>query len=384
MRKVEPSLHAMSEMRTWSHGPLDPLVRTSIERLARLEDVRQMAIMPDAHVAGRVCVGAVIATSRLIYPEAIGGDIGCGYSGVALDAPADALRDPGVAPRVFERLRALAPYLRHRSLSSSPGVSDDIRRSVAGRPRVMATLERDGRIELGTLGRGNHFLEFQSDEEGRLWVLVHSGSRAFGQAISREHTPTSRGTRRIEPVDSATDAGAELLADHAAARAFARENRRLLVDAACAAASAALRAPPIDGTRFDTDHNHVVREQHGDIPLWIHRKGANLAEKGYFNVIPGSMGSRSFHVRGRGVAESLLSSSHGAGRSLTRSEAARRISPRALNVQLGEVLVEPALRGRLLEEAPSAYKDIDAVMRAQRDLVKIERRLRSILVYRAG
>lgn len=366
----------------WVTHPPPHEVRQCIDRLARLDDARHIAVMPDVHLSGKVCVGTVIATSDLLYPEAIGGDIGCGYSGIALDAPAEALRRSWLAERLFDHLHLAAPFMRHPSLAASPPLPASM--TDAASRLIASALRRDGRIELGTLGRGNHFLEFQADEDGRLWVMVHSGSRALGQAASAAHTPATSSSGGIGALEAASDRGRAFLHDHELARAFARENRRLLLDAACAAVARELEAPPVESTRYDTDHNHVARERHGGVDLWVHRKGANRAAEGGFNAVPGSMGTRTFHVRGRGETRALESSSHGAGRRLSRTEARRRISARELHEQLGGVIVEPGLRSRLMEEAPGAYKDVDAVMRAQRDLVKIVRRLSPVLVYKAG
>jgi tRNA-splicing ligase RtcB len=135
-------------------------------------------------------------------------------------------------------------------------------------------------------------------------------------------------------------------------------------------------------TLLNTDHNHVQSERHGDRSLWVHRKGANVAADGKANVIPGSMATHSYHVEGRGEAAALASSSHGAGRRLSRSAARAKIRRKDLARQLANVWIDPHIAGRIVDEAPAAYKDIDAVMRAQRDLVRIVRRVRPVVCYK--
>lgn len=370
----------------WIVDPPAAEVRAVVERILRLEDVQHLAMMPDMHVSGAVCVGTVLGTSRLIYPGAIGGDIGCGYSGVAMSAGGEMLRDQRRCEQLFAGLRALIPYVRHRSLAHAPGLGAELSAARLSDRAMETALRREAAIELGTLGRGNHFLEFQEDEEGRLWVMVHSGSRAFGQAVGARHAPRSGESpaARLRGLDAADEAGLAFLGDADAARMFARANRDAILNSAIAALGAIAPIDAIEGSRFNTDHNHVVLERHGGRDLWVHRKGANRAMADEFNVIPGSMGTETVHVVGRGEPRALCSSSHGAGRKMTRTQARRSVSARALKTELRDVAFDQRLLARLTEESPSAYRGLQTVMRAQRDLVKIVRRLRPLLVYKAG
>ena len=166
------------KVRMWLSRPLEPDVRMALERLSRCPDVRRIAVMPDVHLSGDVCVGTVLATGRLVYPSAVGGDIGCGMAALAFDAGADVLGSAESAARLLEGLRAAVPPNRQRAardlpqeLTGAPPLSHPVLESMR---------RRDARVQLGTLGRGNHFVEFQADDEGRLWLMVHTGSRGVG------------------------------------------------------------------------------------------------------------------------------------------------------------------------------------------------------------
>lgn len=182
-------------VKTWLIEPLVPEVRRAIERIATAEDVRQVAVMPDVHLAGDVCIGSVIATKWVIYPAAVGGDIGCGIAAVAFDLPADALRDASRAAALFDQLRQLVPPIRH-SREALQQMSSELCSASLSDERLESLRRREGLLQFGTLGRGNHFLEFQADDEGRLWLMVHSGSRAMGQAVRDFHVERAGGVSR--------------------------------------------------------------------------------------------------------------------------------------------------------------------------------------------
>lgn len=369
-------------VKTWLVEPLSREIRRAIERFASAEDVRQVAIMPDVHLAGDVCIGSVVATMRLIYPAAVGGDIGCGIAAAAFDLPADGLRDASRANALFDQLRQLVPPIR-RSRNVLQQMSSELRNAPLSDKRLESIRRRDGIVQFGTLGRGNHFLEFQADDEGRLWLMVHSGSRAMGQAIRDFHVERAAGVSRgMKFVECDSPQGAAYLSDADWARRYARGNRRAMVELAGSAIRQLFNASLDGASYFDCDHNHVQWETHGGQSIWVHRKGANSAAAGEPGIIPGSMGTESFHVEGRGSPDSLCSSSHGAGRAMSRDEARRRISESELRSQLGDTFFVDADISHLREEAPSAYKDIREVLRAQKDLVKRVRRLRPVLSYK--
>jgi tRNA-splicing ligase RtcB (3'-phosphate/5'-hydroxy nucleic acid ligase) len=359
-------------------------LRTAIERLGRTEDVVRIALMPDAHVAEDVCVGTVTATTRRILPAAVGGDIGCGMVAVRLRSDADLLADRDRAALVLAGLYEHIPHAMHAS-KNAPELPDMLRDKPLAGGALDALKRREGRLEFATLGRGNHFLEVQSDDENHLWLLVHSGSRCMGPAIRQHYeSRAEQDPSGLAWLDVDSEIGRAYLEDAAWAAHYARASRATMVNAAMRVFGDHFGVEADTDTRIEVDHNHVRSESHDGHALWVHRKGAMGLAEGEPGVVPGSMGSESFHVEGRGCAEALCSSAHGAGREMSRSEARKRIAKRQLLREAHGVWFDHRLADRLCEEAPSAYKDIGAVMRAQQKLVRIIRRLRPVLVYKAA
>jgi tRNA-splicing ligase RtcB len=241
----------------------------------------------------------------------------------------------------------------------------------------------DGVLEFATLGSGNHFIELQSDDDGRLWLMVHSGSRGIGPAIRDHHLAHAEAVGSgLRALDATKEHGVMYLQDAAWARRFADESRRAMALEVGTVMETILGARLCWETAITTDHNHVSLERHAGRDLWVHRKGAMPAAIGQSGVLPGSMGDSSFHVEGRGHEAALCSSAHGAGRALSRTAARAKVTERELRRQMHGVWYDYRLSDRLRDEAPAAYKDIKAVLRAQRDLVKVTRVLRPILNYK--
>jgi tRNA-splicing ligase RtcB len=373
---------SLASIRTWLAAPLDHDVSEAIASLRHAPDVQQIAVMPDVHLAADVCIGVVVATSHLIYPQAVGGDIGCGMLAIAFDIDAASLDHPSIAGQVLAGIGRSVPARRRnrRETIALPPAVESIALSDAG---LEAVRRREGNLEFATLGSGNHFIELQADDDRRLWVTVHSGSRAMGQAI-RDHHLT-----RAEPVgsglkalDARTGPGHAYLHDAAWARRFADASRKAMAAAVGEVVEAAAGGRLCWETAIATDHNHVLLEQHGGQEWWVHRKGAMPAKRGEGGVLPGSMGTASFHVEGRGHTDALCSSAHGAGRTLSRTAARRTVTEGDLRRQMHGVWYDHRLSDQLRDEAPSAYKDIRAVLRAQKELVKVTRILRPVLNYK--
>ncbi|MCC6621643.1 MAG: RtcB family protein [Deltaproteobacteria bacterium] len=367
----------------WIAAPLGPDVEGALDRLAALDDVARVAVMPDVHLADSVCVGCVTATRTTLLPEAVGGDIGCGMLALRFDVTLDAL-DRHAAARLLHHLGRTIPVAQHPSADAA------LPAELAERPLSAASLRKlagtIGRVQLGTLGRGNHFVELQrGDDDGALWLMLHSGSRGIGQAIRDHHRaraePAAGG---LASLSADAPAGRDYLADHAWARDWARASRRLMAERVAAGVADVLGADVDPTSRRECDHNHVVAEEHGGERLWVHRKGALSARAGEPGIIPGSMGSPSHHTSGRGEPTSLCSSSHGAGRALSRGDARRSISSAALERQIAGVWFDRRMADALREEAPAAYTDIGRVMRAQHPLTRIERTLRPLLSFKGG
>jgi tRNA-splicing ligase RtcB len=336
--------------------------------------------MPDVHLAGDVCIGTVVATERLIYPSAVGNDIGCGMLSIALNADASILDNERNAGLIFAALYDSVPSNKHRSPHELPS---NLSAFPLSDRRLQKLATRDGRVQLGTLGRGNHFLEFQSDAGGQLWLTIHSGSRAVGQTIADHHlrgaTTTVTG---LKFVDTRRDSGQLYLADVAWARSYAAENRLAMLAAVADLLHELFKITTDDASLIHCDHNHVRQELHAGRLLYIHRKGAQSAAVDEPGIIPGSMGAATFHTLGRGCTDSLTSCSHGAGRALTRTDARRTVTSKDFARQVGRLWYDHRIAAKLRDEAPFAYKDIRKVMKAQGELTRIVRELRPLLSYK--
>ena len=376
---IDPSL---PPIKMWLTAPLSHEVAEALGRLQQAPDVQRIAVMPDVHLANDICVGVVLATSRLIYPQAVGGDIGCGMLGVATNSSAEPLRDPKAAGQILAGFAKAIPSRRRNRqvVVAQPQDLDSIELSSA---RLESLRRSEGAVEFATLGSGNHFLELQADEEDQLWLMIHSGSRALGQAVRDHHLAGAQVTEgRFRALDAESEQGAAYLHDLDWSRRYAAASRRAMAAEAEKVMQHAIGARLLWETSITTDHNHVALEQHGASNFWVHRKGAMVLQAGELGVLPGSMGTLSFHVEGRGCEEALNSSAHGAGRAMSRSEAARKISRAELQRQMKGVWFDWRLADAIRDEALSAYKDIHTVLKEQHDLVKVHRTLRPLLNYK--
>jgi len=332
--------------------------------------------MPDVHLAGDVCNGVVVATKQLIYPQCIGGDIGCGYLSIGVGA---CEIDQKAAARILAALQLAIPINKH-SDRGLPGFETEL-----SSPMLQKTLMREGRLQLGTLGRGNHFVELQRNHDGEVSILIHSGSRAMGHLISDYHLKRATVDResKLKFVDAESEAGKALLNDLDWARQYAAANRLAMLDAIETKVFPTTGMTVDRGTMIHLDHNHLQQETHDGEKLWVHRKGAQGLLLDQTSVIPGSMGTATYVVEGRGNRESLDSCSHGAGRAMSRTEAASRISTKTLRREMSDIWFDHRKITALVDESPSAYKNIRKVMKAQKDLVRIVDQRDPVLSFKA-
>lgn len=208
-RQSEPAV-----LHCWTHEPLTPDVRAVLTRLCHTQDVRHVAVMPDVHLAHDVCVGTVVATSGLILPQAVGSDIGCGMAAVGFECSADVLDDETSAARLLMRLYQTVPVMRQPRARCREPLPELLETTPLSAPPLEGFKRRDGRAQFATLGRGNHFLEFQADQEGRLWLMLHSGSRGIGQAIPEHHLGTAgRTATGLAGLDAESHTGQAYLGD---------------------------------------------------------------------------------------------------------------------------------------------------------------------------
>ena len=379
---MNDSNEGCAPLHQWLAMPMEAAAKEVIERVRRAQDVVRIAVMPDVHLAGDICVGTVMATRRLVYPSAVGGDIGCGMLAMPFDASADVLRDASMAGAVLRLLGERIPPQRRNRLRALP-LPPDLAPDDLSHRSLQSLVNDDGRLQFGTLGGGNHFIELQADESDQLWLMIHSGSRCVGQAVKTHHVAAATiHSMSLPALDADAEEGRRYLNDQEWARRFAELNRHAMAQQVVQILRELLKIEPIDSAIISCDHNHVRREEHFGQPVLIHRKGAMPAAMGIAGVLPGSMGTVSFHVEGRGCAESLTSSAHGAGRLFSRHAARKRFNRSDLRRQMQGIWFDPRLTESLREESPGSYKDVQLVIRAQHDLVKIVRTLRPLLVYK--
>jgi RNA-splicing ligase RtcB len=360
------------------------------ETTARLPIVEgHVALMPDAHVGKGATVGSVIPTRGAVIPAAVGVDIGCGMIAAELDVHAHHLPD------------SLDPLLTRIEHAVPAGVGrghHDVARPAAQwlathRPAtdLSANQERRAATQFGTLGSGNHFLELCVDERDRVWVLLHSGSRGIGNTLAQMHIAKARALataldRRLEDPDLAsftegTPEFAAYIADMLWAQAYARANRDRMMDNAMREVFDVIGFGS-ETRRINCHHNFTEREAHDGRELWVTRKGAIRAGAGELGVIPGSMGTRSYIISGKGNPASWQSCSHGAGRRHSRTRAKKLFTTADLAEQMKGTAWLSKRAAALLDEIPAAYKDIDRVMADQADLVDIVHTLRQVLNYK--
>lgn len=376
-------------IRSWAED-LDDETLAQLRRIARAPYVRHfVCAMADAHLSEHVAVGSVFAAEATVVPSALGGDLGCGMLAMPLLDGANGLdaRCLGADPRrrLLERWLASIPVgkalRRSDALPFAPRMEDPP--ELLRAPLSTRSLERSREAllarHLGTLGGGNHFVELGRDAEQRAWLLVHSGSRGLGAAIADHHRGAEQ--RPLAGLSTTAGSGEAYLADVAWALTFARANRMHIAHIAVGGLQEVVGRPVRLGAPVDVHHNFVAEETWFGERLLVHRKGAIAAPSGALALVPGSMGTASYLVAGRGCEAAFGSCSHGAGRVLRRSEARRRIRPEALRRALGEVVI-PAGEA-MVEEAPAAYRDIRRVLAAQEDLVERRLRLEPLVVLKA-
>lgn len=374
---------------SWA-SDIDPGTIRQAEKTARLAIVEgHVALMPDAHIGIGATVGSVIPTKGAVIPAAVGVDIGCGMIAAELDVTEDGLPD------------ALEPLLGRIERVIPAGVGkghDRVARNAdtwlsAHRPATELGVDRSVKAakQFGTLGSGNHFVEVCVDERARVWVVLHSGSRGIGNQLAQMHIAKARNLAkdlelRLEDPDLAyflecTPEFEAYIADMLWAQDYARANRDQMMDNAMREVFAFLGFGR-ETQRINCHHNFTQREVHNGVELWITRKGAIKADVGDLGVIPGSMGTRSYIVAGRGNEASWTSCAHGAGRRHSRTQAKKLFTTADLSEQMdGKVWLDKRAAA-LLDEIPSAYKDIDQVMVDQADLVEVRHTLHQVLNYK--
>lgn len=400
---IEPTTLGSKPIKAWTRGvQVEDQAKQQLRNLAGMPFIfKHVAAMPDVHWGMGATVGSVIATKGAIIPAAVGVDIGCGMAAQRTTLTASDLPDNLHALR--SAIEAAIPH--GRTNNGGPGDRgawhdlphaqyeplEPLKKQLVGIVQRHPKLEQAaGRFQhhAGTLGTGNHFVEVCLDEEQRVWIMLHSGSRGIGNRIGGYFIEAAKKDMErwfinLPDADLAyIPQGSMLFTDYLEAvewaQGFARINRDLMMAAALRALSKSVpKAFTCDCNAVNCHHNYVSWERHFGENVMVTRKGAVNAHEGVLGIIPGSMGAKSFIVRGKGNREAFCSCSHGAGRKMSRGEAKRTFT--LADHETATAGVECRKDADVLDETPGAYKDIDAVMAAQADLVDIVHTLKQVV-----
>ena len=388
-------------VKMWTRGvQVDDGAREQLANVASMPFIHKwVAAMPDTHWGMGATIGSVIPTTRAIIPAAVGVDLGCGMMAVRTTLRAEHLPDNLHAARTA--IEAAVPHGRTATRGgrdrgawgeAPAAIADAWAKELAVEfdricDKHPAIAKSNHVAHLGTLGTGNHFIELCLDTDGAVWVMLHSGSRGVGNRIGSYFIALAKDDMRTWHVNL-PDENLAYLAEGTThfddyveavdwAQRFARLNREHMMRRTLEALRGELGAFTIDEHAVNCHHNYVSKEHHYGADVYVTRKGAVRAGKGELGIIPGSMGTRSYIVRGKGNEESFCSCSHGAGRAMSRAEAKRRFT--LADHASATAGVECRKDADVIDETPMAYKDIDAVMAAQTDLVEIVHTLRQVV-----
>ena len=388
-------------VKMWTKGvPVEPMAREQLASAARMPFIfKHVAVMPDVHVGIGATVGSVIPTKGAVIPAAVGVDIGCGMMAARTSLHASDLPDnlEGVRSAIEKAVphgRAVGRSKRDTGSWGDPPaeivaawmtLAERFKRIVAKYPKLEKT---NNLVHLGTLGTGNHFIELCLDEDDRVWVMLHSGSRGVGNAIGTYFIELAKKDARRWHLNLPDEnlayfpEGTEHFDDYVEAVGWAQDyaalNRRMMMTNSVRALRSVISKPfDAELEAINCHHNYVQKENHFGENVLITRKGAVRAAEGVMGIIPGSMGAKSFIVRGRGNKDSFDSCSHGAGRLMSRHEAKRRFTVE--DHVLATAGVECRKDVNVIDETPAAYKPIEKVMAAQADLVEIVHTLKQVV-----
>ena len=379
-------------IKLWTRASdLEPSAQEQLKKMASLPwCFRHIAVMPDVHLGKGATVGSVVAMKGAVLPAAVGVDIGCGMAAVQTNLSASDLPDNLKRLRLAVEAAIPVGFNEHQEPAfehASPALKAEVATLLHAfgdlTPEVRDLADKAAR-QVGTLGGGNHFLELCLDTKERVWLMLHSGSRNIGNKLAEVHILKARQlihNRELPDRDLAvflagTPEMEAYRRDLFWAQSYARLNRALMVELYLDVLRGFFPQLATE-TPISCHHNYVAEETHFGEEVLVTRKGAIRAGRGELGIIPGSMGTRSFIVRGRGNAEAFESASHGAGRKMSRAQAKKKFSVEDLRQQTAGI--ECRKDAGVLDEIPSAYKDIGQVMANQKDLVEVVEELRQVL-----
>lgn len=370
----------------------------SIEQLTKMAQLQfihsHIAVMPDVHVGKGATVGSVIPTKHAIIPAAVGVDIGCGMNAIRLNLKSSQLPDNLSSLRHAIERKVPVGFDLHKQVKAKASTLTPLDKRLQpiiskhpGLVRMLRKFDMTWQKQLGTLGDGNHFIELCLDENQDVWIMLHSGSRGLGNVIGTYFIELAKKEAQhrfghVPDKDLSYFAeGSTSFDDYVEAvewaQAYAYENRREMMRLILEAIRPLLPSFQLTKEAINCHHNYVSQEQHDGENLLITRKGAIRAGKDELGIIPGSMGARSYIVRGKGHPDSFCSCSHGAGRKMSRNKAKHLFNQQDLIQQTQGI--ECRKDAGVIDEIPAAYKDIDQVMAHQSDLIEVVHTLKQVL-----
>lgn len=353
------------------------------------ETFHHIALMPDCHSGYGMPIGGVISCEDAIIPNAVGVDIGCGMCAIKTTHTASDINESAIKEILGKLIKKIpVGFDHHKREQNWAGF-----KNAPAAPIIQQEL-KSARKQLGTLGGGNHFIEIQSGSDGNVWLMVHSGSRNFGYKIAREYNTIAqryceryksikiplKGENGLAFLPLKTKEAKEYISAMNYALLFARENRKLMISHVKNAAVEVLGCTFED--EINIHHNFAAEETHFKKKVWVHRKGATQAEYNQLGIIPGSMGTASYIIKGLGNPESFRSCSHGAGRVISRAKFNKTYTVEECDKAMEGIVFgrwSKDRKGRIdISEAPQAYKDIDTVIESQNDLVEVVVKLKPL------
>ena len=362
------------EIKIWSEKQYinDDETKVMVKLLKLKHVYKHLAALPDFHIGGLLMNGLVIPTTDYIYINAVGGDIGCGMSSLSLPLNQDDIL--GKEQELYKALYSTIPTGRRTNTSINEYVEKNAvfkNDSELLTKKVIKKLKQ----QLGTIGDGNHFLEIQKNKSGQLHLLVHTGSRYLGQLIKEYYIKniSDMQNNKLYAVKADSEIGKDFLNDHDLAVQYAKENRNQITRVALKTIKEVLKLDfnieNLLEERLDIPHNYISVEYFDNKKLYIHRKGAQKAEKGDMGIIPGDMGNNTYLVEGKGYPLTFNSCSHGAGRKIARGRALNTIDYNKFLTSVDGIVCRKDRN--VLDEAPQAYKDIEQVIKYQKEIIKI-------------
>jgi tRNA-splicing ligase RtcB len=392
----------IKKVMTENHVPVkiwtDDVDDRSMEQLGNIAKLpfihHHIAAMPDVHLGLGATIGSVIATHKAIIPAAVGVDIGCGMVAARLSITANDLDEKSLK-KVFDQITRDVPVGRAQHADNRVLVDavkpfePGLKRLADRHPELLKSFGKFSKWinQMGSLGGGNHFIEVCLDEADQVWVMLHSGSRGIGNAIADHFIKLARKDMERWMINlpdrdlAYFPEGTEHFDDYVEAvhwaQEYAMQNRQCMLDLVLSALARHLPAFEVTTEAVNCHHNYVAHEHHYGANVWVTRKGAIRAREGDLGIVPGSMGAKSYIVRGKGNPESFNSSAHGAGRKMSRTAAEKAFTETDLANQTVGVICRKD-KG-VIDEIPGAYKDIDQVMANQNDLTEILHTLKQVV-----